>query len=136
MRRGYVAALLVALGLAALASLLSGTDFLARELPGGLPLGNGLAALCLCTLAGAAVLLASSAGARGAAWAGLCAALAWLPVSIGLAGNAALNFGRDDPNGPRWLWASFALLLYVLAVLLVVLVLRGVSAARRWRRAR
>lgn len=124
-----IAPALLAIAAFALGSLLSGAPWLEATLPGGLPAGNALAALALCALAGAAVAM----GRRGTApWtlsvAALAAASAWLPLSIVLAGNLALNF--DDGRGDAWVLLS----LVVLALVLCSLVCALVAALRRRRR--
>lgn len=111
-----VAALLLLAGFSA-GSLLAGADYISAMLPGGLPFGNVLAAGIFCGLAGAAALMAPRSGiARRLALAALAASLAWLPISIALAGNASLNFSGD--SGTLWLWLSAGLLVFVLAALL------------------
>lgn len=110
------AALLVAIFSAG--SLLAGADFVSAVLPGGLPFGNFLAAGLFCGLAGAAVLMAPRNGlARRVASLALAASVAWLPLSIALAGNVSLNFSGD--LGPVWLWCSAGLFVCVLGALIV-----------------
>lgn len=96
---------MIAAALAAAWGLLSGQGWLDAVLPGGLPAGNAVAALALWLLAGAG-LLASRARSRGRAWAwcAFAAALAWLPLSIAMAGNLALNFRGE--RGEAWLLLS------------------------------
>lgn len=99
-RRWLVAALLLAAALS-LWALVDGGPWLQARSLGGLPAGNAIAALLLCTLA-AAALFAAPPRSAARKWGGcaLVAALAWLPVSIGMAGNLALNFhGR---RGEAW----------------------------------
>jgi hypothetical protein len=115
------AAMLLAIAAFAVAALASGARYLEFELPGGLPLGNALAALGLCAAAGAAMPLARPGTVlRAAAWASLIAAAAWLPISIALAGNLALNFGGG--RGQAWLVLSVGVLVLVFAVLAWTLV--------------
>lgn len=81
-------------------SLASGAAYLEWGLPGGLPLGNVLAAAVLASLAGIAVEFSRQRSVlRKASWVALGLALAWLPVSIALAGNLMLTFsgGRGTP---------------------------------------
>lgn len=99
-------------------SLVAGADYVAVMLPVGLPFGNVLAAGIFCGLAGAASLMAPRGSmARRLALAALAAAVAWLPLSIALAGNASLNFSGD--LGTVWLWFSAGLFVFVLGALLV-----------------
>ena len=108
MRAGAVALLVVAA--LAVYSLMSGAAFLDVVLPGGLPLGNALAALGFCCPAGAAVLLSQrDTRLRKASLAALVAAAGWLPVSIVLADNLALNFG----NGRGSVWLVFSVGVFV-----------------------
>lgn len=99
-------------------TLVSGADLLGVPLPGGLPAGNVLAWLGLLGCSTAAVLLASSSTAiRMLAWLALAISVAWLPVSIALAGNLALNF--SGALGGYWLSASALVLVLVIAVFLL-----------------
>lgn len=73
-------------------SLVSGAAYLDATLPGGLPLGNALSAFGPCAVAGAVVLLSTPRTALRAVSVGsLIAGVFWLPASIFLAGNLALN---------------------------------------------
>ena len=97
-------------------SLASGAGIVEHDLPGGLPVGNALAALGLCALAGAACVLAPPGSTRRrVAAAVLLAALLWLPVSIALAGNLALNF--SGARGTLWFAMTVGLGLAVPAML-------------------
>lgn len=88
-------------------SLVSGASYLEALLPGGLPIGNALAALGLCSLAGAAAALSPRGTiVRKLSWASLVLALAWLPVSIALAGNLELTFGGG--RGTAWIAVTSA----------------------------
>ena len=94
-------------GVASMVALVSGGAFLELALPGGLPIGNALAAVALCAPAAAAVALSRPATVlRLFSLASLSVACAWLPVSIGLAGNLALNF--SGARGQAWIWMSVA----------------------------
>lgn len=128
MRRVVAVLLLLVAGLAA-RSLASGTAPLDAALPGGLPLGNLLAAVALGALAGASVALARPDGAIGRlARIVLLAAAAWLPLSLLLAGNVALNF--SGWRGTAWLLLSAGILLAVLATLALALLANLAAAIR------
>lgn len=115
MPKAIVAALL-AIATLAMLSLSSGMPYLETLLPGGLPLGNALAALGLCAAAAAAFgLSARSTVLRAVSLAALFSAAAWLPVSIALAGNVALNFSGD--RGAVWLVISLGVVAGVFVVL-------------------
>lgn len=112
-----VAALvLVAIAVASIASLMSGAAYLGNVLPGGLPVGNALAALGLVSVAGIPALLAVPGSSfRLASLVVLGAAAAWLPASIALAGNLALNF--TGWRGTVWFVSSLAIHLGALCTL-------------------
>lgn len=84
-------------------SLLAGRyELLEGNLPGGLPAGNLLAAITFAAWPAAAALIARPGSlARRFAIGALALALAWLPVSLLLAGNLALNF--EGPRGALWM---------------------------------
>ena len=128
MIRTLAIALLLMLPFASLIAMASGTGWPEWELPGGLPLGNLLAAAMLASWPAAAVLLATprSAARRIAALA-LLGSLAWLPVSALLAGNVALNFSGG--RGTTW----FALTLALLAIGLLSLAWSALHQLRRRR---
>jgi len=128
--KGLTVLSLLALAVISLASLMSGASYLEFALPGGLPAGNALAAIGLASAAALPVLL-SSAGSvlRSAAWAALAAAAAWLPLSIALAGNLALNFASG--SGSIWLGFTLAVILFVLCTLAWALISRLVAVRRR-----
>ena len=80
-------------------------------------MGNVLGAGVFCGLAGAAVLVAPLNGmVRRLALLALAASVAWLPLSIALAGNVSLNFSGG--RGVLWLWCSAALFVCVLGALI------------------
>ena len=104
-----VAILLLLAAFAAL-SLVLGAPYLVKRLAGGLPLGNVLAALVPCAMAGAAVVLsARSTPSRTASLVSLAGAVLWLPVSIAIAGNLELNFG----GGRGSVWVALTVLVIV-----------------------
>ncbi len=111
-----IVAALLAIATLAMLSLVSGMPYLETLLPGGLPLGNALAALGLCAAAAAAFgLSARGTMLHTVSLATLFAAAAWLPVSIALAGYLALNFGGD--RGAVWLAISLGVVAGVFVVL-------------------
>jgi hypothetical protein len=102
--------------------LISGSSYCERELAFGLPLGNALASIGLCTLAGSAFCLSPMRTfRRRISGAILLGAVLWLPISIALAGNLALNFSGF--RGTIWLVISFATSIAVLVSLLLVIAL-------------
>lgn len=115
-RIGFALFLLVAAGLA-LRILASGAAVLETVLPGGLPLGNALAAVFLCCSALPALVLSKpDTRLRVAAAVSLAGAVAWLPVSIALAGNPELDFAGG--RGAIWLAFSAIVLADILCTLL------------------
>lgn len=108
--KGPLAFALFAVAMAAIAMLASGAGWVEASLPGGLPVGNALAALGLVAMSAIAVVLAGRVGRlRRVALVVFGAAVAWLPVSIALAGNLALNFG--GLRGTLWLWFTVAIVI-------------------------
>ena len=130
--RGIAFVTLLLLAIFAYASLFSGAPYLQIILPGGLPFGNALTAIGLCSISYAAFLITAK---RTVIWfitlAGLVASLLWLPVSIALAGNVSLNFSGDV--GTAWLAGSAILLLSVVAILLLAILLHVVAWYKRVR---
>jgi len=128
--KGLSVLLLLASAVVSFASLLSGARYLEFVLPGGLPAGNAIAAIGLASAAALPILL-SSAGSvlRRVAWAALAAAACWLPLSIALAGNLALNFASG--SGSIWLGFTLAVIFYVLCTLAWAVVSRLVARRRR-----
>lgn len=115
MPKPFVIALL-AIAAFAVVSLALGPSYLDAALPGGLPLGNALTALGLCAAAGAAFGLSTPGTVlRLAALMSLFGAVAWLPVSILIAGNLELNFSGD--RGLAWMVFSLVVLIDVLSTL-------------------
>ena len=112
----YAAALLL-VAASSLFAILSGADYLSVMLPGGLPLGNVLAALVFLGMSGAGYLLAKERKVLGRIAAiVLAASVLWLPVSIALARNASLNFAGW--NGTLWFLFTVGLFFAALGVLL------------------
>lgn len=98
--------------------LLTSARWIETTLPGGLPLGNALAAIGLCAIAAAAVVLSPRRSMLRAIARGIVfAAIAWLPLSIALAGNLALNF--NGARGLAWIAMTLATTLCALLALLV-----------------
>jgi len=109
--------------------LLFGPEHLQFALPGGLPLGNLVAAIALVAAAWAALLLLPRRGpGRVIGISTLLVALAWLPISIALAGNLALVFSGG--RGDAWMALTAATLALVLCVLAAALLWMGYA---RWR---
>ena len=101
MRRVLLAAALVTCA-GSVSALLAGAAFLAADLPGGLPVGNAVAALALVAAAGVAVLVGRpGAGLRRYGLLALAAAVLWLPVSAALLGNWRLN-GTPGQSSMPW----------------------------------
>lgn len=119
---------MTAAAVSCVALLASGWAGLEALLPGGLPLGNAVAAAAPILAAWAALRLSArgSRARRFAAFA-LFVALAWLPVSVALAGNLELNFGAS--TGSAWLAFTAFTFLAAFGALLAA----GVSAIRRRR---
>jgi hypothetical protein len=125
-----ITAALLAITAFAVLSLASGATYLEAMLPGGLPAGNALAALGLCTAAGAAVgLSARGTALRAVSVASLIAAVAWLPVSVALAGNLTLNLGGG--RGLAWVVLSLGVTAGVLCALIWALAAAALLALRR-----
>jgi len=101
MHTGWKIAALLGLAAFALGSLVAGAGYLQAPLPGGLPLGNALAALGFSAIAGTGVTIARRGVVRRMACVALLAALAWLPVSIAMAGNLTLVF--QGARGDAWI---------------------------------
>lgn len=121
---------LLAIAVISVASLVSGAGYLDMLLPGGLPLGNAVAALGLASAAGAPVLLSTPGSTlRTASLVVFGAAVAWLPVSIALAGNLALNF--SGWRGSAWLAFSLVIHAAVLCALAWALIDRLLAMRRR-----
>ena len=113
----YATALLL-LAAFSIYAILSGADYLSAMLPGGLPLGNVLAAAVFLGLSGAAYLLAKQRKVLGRIAAiVLAASTLWLPVSIALARNASLNFAGW--NGTLWFLFTIGLFFAAIGTLMV-----------------
>lgn len=103
-----IVTLLLVVAAVALLSLTFGASYLETMLPGGLPLGNALTAIGLCAAAGSAIgLSARRTALRLVSVASLVGAVAWLPVSVALAGNLTLNF--HGGHGDAWLVLSITI---------------------------
>ncbi|MCB1554852.1 MAG: hypothetical protein KDJ14_13675 [Xanthomonadales bacterium] len=126
---GLVTSLLLTGAACSVGVLISGSDLLELLLPGGLPLGNLVAALALACLSAAALVLTPPHGlAHWSAVAVFAACLCWLPVSIAMAGNPNLNFA----NGRGELWIQFSAVL--VAAAWCMLVLGALLRLIAWRR--
>ncbi len=114
--KAMIVAMLLAVAAFAVLCLVSGSAWLEVMLPGGLPLGNVLSALGPCAIAGAGLALSAPRTVlRAVSVAVLVAAVAWLPVSVALAGNLALNF--DGWRGTVWFVYSAVVVVAALCVL-------------------
>lgn len=117
-RTPLYATVLLLIAAVSIYAILSGADYLSTLLPGGLPLGNVLAATVFLGLSGAAYLLAKQRKVLGRIAAiVLAASILWLPVSIALARNASLNFAGW--NGTLWFLFTVGLLFAAIGTLLV-----------------
>ena len=131
--RMLIALLLLATSLLSIGSLVSGAAYAESVLPGGLPIGNVMAAFALCSLAGAALFLSAPGSSRHRASSlALRMAVLWLPLSLALAGNLALNF--SGLSGTTWIALSSLTFFAVLGSLLwavsgLVLAVWGKSSA-------
>ena len=104
---------LVAIALFAFGSLIAGAVYLEWLLPGGLPIGNALTAIGLSASALAAFGASQpNTSPRWCSIVSLVLSVAWLPISVGLAGNLSLNFG--DKYGPIWVKLSLVTLVFAL----------------------
>lgn len=122
--------ILLAIAAFAVLSLASGSTYLEVMLPGGLPLGNVLSALAPCAIAGATVLLSAPRTAlRVVSVTSLIAAVTWLPASVVLAGNLALNF--SGWRGSVWFAYTIAVAVVALGSLVLALVASLFAIRRR-----
>lgn len=120
MHSGWKIAALLALAAFALGSLVVGAPYLETTLPGGLPLGNALAALGLCAIAACGVAIARGGVVRNLALVALLAAVTWLPVSVAMAGNLPLVF--SGARGDAWIaWSAGVAIAAVASLALAVL---------------
>ncbi|HZX79246.1 hypothetical protein [Lysobacter sp.] len=114
----------------AVLALVGGGSFLEWSLPGGLPLGNAIAAAGLCALAGMAVVIAlPGSPARLVAWLALLACVAWLPASVALAGNLSLNFTWS--RGITWMWLTLGTLGVSVVALAWAVIARFIASRRK-----
>ena len=125
----WAVAFLAAMAAASTASLVLDADYLGRVLPGGLPLGNLLAAVALSSLACIAFFIAPSISTRRFAAVALVATVAWLPLSVLLAGNLVLNFS----GGPGSLWLAMSGI--ALALACTSLAWSLAACLKRWHKA-
>jgi hypothetical protein len=101
--------------------LFLGARYSESVLIGGLPLGNILASIGLFSLAGSAFYLSPLGSARRRiSQVVLILAMVWLPISILLAGNLALNFSGS--RGSAWLIISWVTVVAVLGSLILSIV--------------
>ncbi|MBP6533975.1 MAG: hypothetical protein KA218_02845 [Arenimonas sp.] len=131
MTKTFIIALLTAALFAAL-SLISGAPYLNAKLFGHLPVGNALTAIGLCAAAAAAIgLSARGTPLRRVCIAAFLTAVAWLPLSIALAGNLELNLSGS--RGEIWMLISLGTLALVAITLLWALARAGFGALTRRR---
>ena len=124
---------LFAIVVVSLTFLVSGGSYLDFLLPGGLPVGNALAAIGLACAAAIPVALSHPGSLlRAVAMGTLAAAATWLPVSIALAGNLSLNFGGVRGS----IWLGFNLVLNIAVLFTLTWALVSHLVARRRARAR
>lgn len=117
------ATLLIIITVGAIYSLVSGAPYLETPLPGGLPIGNVIAAVAFIAPAGAALALSRpGTWLRRFAATSFLVALAWLPMSIVLAGNLELNF--NGSGGFIWMNFTLAIALAAFGVLAWALISR------------
>ncbi|MDR0182381.1 hypothetical protein [Lysobacter arvi] len=128
MHPAWKVAALLALAAFAIGSLVAGASYLGVPLRGGLPLGNALAASGLCAIAACGATIAHRGPVRCVAVVALVAALAWLPVSIAMAGNLALVF--SGARGDAWIAWSAGVALLSFASLALAALQRVVRAVR------
>jgi len=108
---------LVTTAIVALGALVFTPEYLVRYRIGGLPILNAITAIGLCTASAAAIRLSPSGSIHEAlSVAALIAAVLWLPLSIGLAGNLRLNF--SGVRGDTWIWMN----LFTFPVVLITFV--------------
>lgn len=128
MAKSIVSALL-AVALFAALSLIFGSAYLDARLFGRLPVGNVLAAIGLCATGAAAIgLSVRKTLLHRVSVAAFLAAVAWLPVSIALAGNLELNL--TGIRGDIWMLVSLVTLALVAIALLWALAGAGLAALR------
>lgn len=130
MQKLLTALVLFALAAISIGVLVFGAAYSEWILPGGLPLGNALAAIGLCSLAGSAYSLSPVGSVRRRiCQAALVVTVLWLPISIALAGNLELNFSGS--RGTAWLVISSATAIAALGSLVLALAgaLLGQSSA-------
>lgn len=119
----------------ALAALLFAAEHLQFALLGGMPLGNLIAAIGLVAVAWAALgLLPRYGPGRVIGVLTLLVALAWLPLSIALAGNGALVFSGG--RGDAWMALTAARPAWVLCMLAAALQWAGYAHSHLSRCAR
>ena len=97
--------------------LVTGSDLLFVQLPGEIPAGNVISAICFILPAvGVHWLMQDVARFKTLRKAVVAGALLWLPVSVALAGNTKLIFTRDSFQA----WAMFSVALGVLLLFVML----------------
>ena len=97
--------------------LMSDAPWLEQVRPGGMRLGYVLAAVCMCTTAGASFRIsAPDTALRIFSVGSLIAAATWLPISMLLAGNMAASYDAD--GGLEWFLFSICVVMFLFCVLI------------------
>lgn len=116
-----VVLMLITLAIATFVSLFTGAPYLESTLPGGLPFGNALTSAGLMSASMAAIgVCERNTVIRWIAAVSLVLSVIWLPVSIWLAGNLALNFTEE--TGLMWIALSSATLILAFLSLIFAIV--------------
>lgn len=101
-------------------SLLSAQPYLLWTLPGGLPLGNLLAAVGLCAASATGLCIHARCSVLWfIALLALLLSIVWLPVSIVQAGNLELNFSADS-NSSNFYFSGLTLLMALFSLIIAI----------------
>ena len=96
---------LAAIAIASLGALFFAPEYFLPYRISGMPVLNAMTAIGLCTASAAAIRLSPGGSIlQTLSVAAFVAAILWLPLSIGLAGNLRLNF--SGTQGDRWIWMN------------------------------
>ena len=123
---GILACLFVAVGTGVL--LVTGSEWIDWELPFAFPAGNLIAAAMLVAAAAIPVLMGAP-GPKRRRFAKLVfrSAVAWLPVSMALAGGTQLSYS----GVPGWIWMAYTLALLAAIPVALAWAVVAVVLARR-----